>query len=162
MKRVNWTEKDLDKACERINANQSWHQRQEEMRVRAEFRQEQNAAKKKTKGKRDRKPKGPLKPDAFCLFVQAATGYLPTREYKFHPNRGWKIDYAITELMIAIEREGGVYTGGRHTRPVGFLKDMEKYNELAIMGWTLIRAIPDDMQTDKVLRLVELAIELKK
>tara|TARA_R110000803_G_scaffold114896_1_gene183328 strand:+ start:63 stop:386 length:324 start_codon:yes stop_codon:yes gene_type:complete len=60
-------------------------------------------------------------------------------ELKFHPTRRWRIDIAIPSLMIAIELEGGVYTKGRHTRPSGFLGDIEKYNNLTILGYKLLR-----------------------
>jgi hypothetical protein len=63
-------------------------------------------------------------------------------EYKFHPTRRWKIDYAYPEKKLAVEIEGAVWTGGRHTRGSGFVGDMEKYNELAAMGWRLLRFLP--------------------
>jgi very-short-patch-repair endonuclease len=67
-------------------------------------------------------------------------------EHRFHQagfiwdkQRRWRLDAAIPAMKIAIEIEGGVYTKGRHTNPMGFMKDMEKYNTLAAMGWRLIR-----------------------
>ena len=42
------------------------------------------------------------------------------KEYLFHPTRKWRFDYAIPDHKIALEVEGGVWTGGRHTRPQGF------------------------------------------
>lgn len=63
----------------------------------------------------------------------------PEREYKFHPVRRWKFDFCWPSKMVAVELEGGTWTGGRHTRPVGFEKDCEKYNEAAIMGWKVLR-----------------------
>ena len=45
----------------------------------------------------------------------------------------------IPAIKVAIELEGGVYTGGRHTRPEGFLKDIEKYNNITILGLKLLR-----------------------
>tara|TARA_R110000803_G_scaffold201323_1_gene266066 strand:+ start:511 stop:927 length:417 start_codon:yes stop_codon:yes gene_type:complete len=60
-------------------------------------------------------------------------------EHKFHDTRKWKIDLFIPDIKIAIELEGGVYTGGRHTRPKGFLADIEKYNNITILGLRLLR-----------------------
>lgn len=60
-------------------------------------------------------------------------------EYKFHDTRKWRIDLFIPDLKVAIELEGGVYTGGRHTRPKGFLADIEKYNKISILGLNLLR-----------------------
>jgi hypothetical protein len=60
-------------------------------------------------------------------------------EYKFHDTRKWRIDIFIPNLKVAIELEGGVYTYGRHTRPKGFLADIEKYNKISILGLKLLR-----------------------
>lgn len=63
----------------------------------------------------------------------------PVNEYKFHPTRRWKFDFAFPERMIAVEIEGGVWSGGRHTRGSGFIGDMEKYNAAASLGWFVFR-----------------------
>ncbi len=69
----------------------------------------------------------------------------PEREWKFEAKRRWRFDYAWPERMVALEVEGGVWTGGRHTRGAGFLKDMEKYNRAAVLGWRLLRVTPDKL-----------------
>lgn len=60
-------------------------------------------------------------------------------EVRFHPTRRWRFDYAHPAAQVAIEIEGGVWVGGRHTRPAGYEKDCEKYNAAAAMGWTVFR-----------------------
>jgi hypothetical protein len=70
---------------------------------------------------------------------------LPEREWKFEAKRRWRFDYAWPQQMIALEVEGGVWTGGRHTRGAGFVKDMEKYNRAAVLGWRLLRVTPDKL-----------------
>ena len=64
-------------------------------------------------------------------------------EYRFHPTRRWRFDYACKALRLAIEVEGGVWTKGRHTRGCGFVGDMEKYNTAAVLGWRILRYTPD-------------------
>lgn len=81
------------------------------------------------------------------------------KEYKFHPTRRWRFDYAIPEYKIALEVEGGVWTGGRHTSPRGFLNDMEKYNTALLMGWRVFRTIPDELHTNATLQMLRSAIE---
>lgn len=69
-------------------------------------------------------------------------------EYQFNPNRNWRVDFAFPPYELAIEIEGGVWTRGRHTRPSGYLKDIEKYNALAIMNWRLLRFTHTDIYDD--------------
>lgn len=63
----------------------------------------------------------------------------PVTEYKFHPVRKWRFDFAYPERKIAIECEGAVWTQGRHTRGGGYQKDCEKYNAATILGWRVLR-----------------------
>lgn len=80
-------------------------------------------------------------------------------EYRFHSVRRWRFDYAWPDLHIALEVEGGVWTAGRHTRGSGFVKDMEKYNEAAIAGWTVLRCTPKQLATGSGAGLVNRAIK---
>lgn len=80
------------------------------------------------------------------------------KEYKFHPKRRWRFDYAIPEYKIALEVEGGVWTGGRHIRAQGFLGDMEKYNTATLMGWRVFRTTPDDLYKMATINLLRQAI----
>lgn len=65
----------------------------------------------------------------------------PTREYVFHETRKWRIDWAFPDRKIAVEYEGMPFKvkKSRHTTIDGFTKDAEKYNELALAGWRLLR-----------------------
>ncbi|RDF54634.1 hypothetical protein DWA04_21365, partial [Acinetobacter baumannii] len=46
------------------------------------------------------------------------------QEYKFHPKRKWRADFLIIGTKILIEVEGGIWSGGRHTRGKGYIGDM--------------------------------------
>lgn len=72
------------------------------------------------------------------------------REFKFHPGRKFSIDFAWPSEKIAVETEGGVWVMGRHNRGSGFVKDVEKYNLLALFGFRLYRVIPDMLTNDPV------------
>ena len=71
-------------------------------------------------------------------------------EYKFHSTRKWRFDFAHPEKLIGAEIEGGSWIKGRHTRGMGYIKDMEKYNAAALMGWRVLRYTPQ--QTAEMLR----------
>lgn len=78
----------------------------------------------------------------------------PQREFKFHPTRKWRFDFAWPanatnpprKESIAVEIEGAVWVLGRHTRGSGFVKDMEKYNEAAKHGWRVFRFTPQELK----------------
>ncbi|WP_201746353.1 hypothetical protein [Veronia nyctiphanis] len=63
----------------------------------------------------------------------------PEREYRFHPTRRWRFDFAWPDRLMAVEVEGGGWNGGRHTRGKGFASDMVKYSEAMRLGWTVYR-----------------------
>jgi very-short-patch-repair endonuclease len=81
----------------------------------------------------------------------------PVAEHRFHPTRKWRIDYAWPEQKLALEVEGGVFIQGRHVRGIGMVKDMEKYGELAVMGWRLLRVTPKQIRDGSALALVRRA-----
>lgn len=68
------------------------------------------------------------------------------REFRFHPVRKWRFDFAWPEKKVAIEIEGAVWTGGRHTRGAGYVKDCEKYNAAAELGWVVLRYTTTDLK----------------
>ncbi len=59
----------------------------------------------------------------------------PEIEHKFHPDLDWQLDFAWVEHHLAVEVDGGTYSGGRHVRGSGFEGDCEKINAATLMGW---------------------------
>jgi very-short-patch-repair endonuclease len=66
-------------------------------------------------------------------------------EYKFHPTRKFRFDYAYPDQKIAIEIEGLTRPGqkSRHTENQGYKNDCTKYNEAAVLGWRVLRITQD-------------------
>lgn len=88
----------------------------------------------------------------------------PEREYKFHPTRRWRFDWAWpasdgTDGGVALEYEGGSWQQGRHVRPQGYEGDCEKYSEAAILGWLVIRATLDMVRDGRAMDLVIRALQ---
>lgn len=63
----------------------------------------------------------------------------PVNEYKFHPKRKWRFDRAWVNEKVAVEIDGGVFTGGRHVRGMGYHKAIEKMNAGVLCGWVILR-----------------------
>lgn len=84
---------------------------------------------------------------------------VPESEVRFHPARKWRFDFAWPGPLVALEVEGGVWTGGRHTRGSGFVKDIEKYNAAAAMGWRVFRCVPKDITNLALYRTIKVALD---
>jgi very-short-patch-repair endonuclease len=85
------------------------------------------------------------KPAELLAIHAAELGLTPTPEHRFAPPRRWRFDLAFPDHMLAVEIEGGAWTGGRHTRGAGFISDMEKYNAAVLRGWRLLRFTPSQV-----------------
>ncbi|MEW6361725.1 MAG: hypothetical protein AB1477_06350 [Acidobacteriota bacterium] len=87
-------------------------------------------------------------------------------EFRFDPYRRWRFDFAVTlhswpKEKVALEVDGGIWTGGRHTRGSGFKADMEKFNRAAVLGWRILRVEPKDLCTAATIELVRSALQEK-
>ena len=117
----------------------------------------------------------------FWFFWKALDVQLPrpVAEYRFAayavggPGRGvkkrllraglkdWRLDFAWIDQQVALELEGGVYTRGRHVRPIGYTRDCEKYNKAQELGWLVLRYTTDMLtdQPDEVFAQIKRVLE---
>jgi very-short-patch-repair endonuclease len=85
-------------------------------------------------------------------------------ELRFAPPRRWRFDRAWPDMHVAVELEGGIWTNGRHNRPQGYQKDMEKYNAATVEGWAILRFSADMLENDPVgcIALLAELLEIRK
>lgn len=72
-------------------------------------------------------------------WVMKQTGMDYQKEFRFHPVRKWRFDFAIPEIKLAIEYEGIIADKSRHTNIKGYTEDANKYNEAQKLGWKVLR-----------------------
>lgn len=92
--------------------------------------------------------------------VEVQLANLPkfSKEFKFHPVRRWRFDYAWPELKVALEVHGGVFTNGRHTRGKGFTEDKVKMNNAQLLGWIVIEVTTAQVKNGDMLVWINNAI----
>ena len=87
----------------------------------------------------------------------------PVPEYKFHPTRKWRFDWAwpSTHHKVALEIQGAIFVQGRHVRGAAMLKEFEKLNAAATLGWRILYATPKQVADGTALESVRAALEAK-
>jgi len=86
--------------------------------------------------------------DDFEAFLKGSELHNFVREWKFHPVRRWRFDFADPTILLAIEIDGGTWVQGRHNTGAGYAKDAEKYNEAIRLGWAVLRFTPQMVRKD--------------
>ena len=82
----------------------------------------------------------------------------PVAEFQFHAERKWRFDYAWPDWKVALEVEGGVWTGGAHGRGTGITRDIEKYNHAQCNGWIVIRCLPAEQNNAQTFAFLKAAM----
>jgi hypothetical protein len=92
--------------------------------------------------------------------VLSYVGIEVQHEFRFAPPRRWRSDYRVKGSKVLIEFEGGLFAKGKqgHSSISGILRDIEKYNSAALLGYIVIRITPKHVETGQALQWVEQAI----
>ena len=78
-----------------------------------------------------------------------------TKEVTFFPGRRFRFDYAHLSAKAAIELDGGVFVGGRHSRGMGQVKDAEKGRLAAYSGWNVIHFTTKCLTLENIRQAIE-------
>lgn len=100
--------------------------------------------------------------ERFLVLWRSLGGPPLEREFRFHPTRRWRFDFALPARKIAIELNGGVWNGGRHVRGRGYLRDREKINAAVVLGWRVFELGTGQITQERIAPIVALATESSK
>jgi len=150
----------------------------EEMTLEEYWKEVNNASGPTAKKKRSPKKADANQPNEADLRPLMEAAGIPSafREYKFHPVRRWKFDYAWPEYKLYLEIDGGTFgrpvvcnhchqpvkrmvngrsvpvrEGGRHNTGTGFEGDCDKLNEASALGWRGVRVTTAMVQDGRML-----------
>lgn len=93
----------------------------------------------------------------FALLKQAKVPR-PVPEYRFHDTRKFRLDFAWPESRVGLEVDGGVWSGGAHGRGTGIVRDQEKTNLAAGLGWRILRVTPAKLCTEQTITYLKDAL----
>ncbi len=89
-------------------------------------------------------------------FQLRAVGLNPKRQYKFHPERRYKVDFAFPEHRLIVEVNGGVWMPkSGHNSGVGITRDYQKSNVAQLMGYTYLQFTRKDIEDGTALATIE-------
>ncbi len=75
----------------------------------------------------------------------------PRVEYRFDDQRKWRFDFAWINLdpskRVALEVQGGLFSGGAHAQGMWIVKEHEKRNRAAVLGWRILYCQPKELMT---------------
>lgn len=75
-----------------------------------------------------------------------------TAEYRFHPKRRWRFDFAWPDSRLAVEVQGGTFSRRRsgHSSGMGLQNDYDKLNAAAVLGWRVLQFSAKHLQETPV------------
>lgn len=84
----------------------------------------------------------------------------PLREYRFHQERNWQLDFAWPSHKVAVEVQGAIHANGRHNRGAALLKEYEKLNEAQLAGWTILLVTRETMDDGSAIEMLRRALNV--
>ena len=121
-------------------------------------RSEEEAAASRKKAHRDEQQGRDRLFDAMC---EAHGLSLPVHEYEFARELGrkWRFDYCWPDFNLAVEKVGGVWVAGHHSRGRSQIDDMERRNHAALLGWFVLEFTPGQFDSGEAFSFIKRVID---
>lgn len=117
---------------------------------------------------RAKAPRGVSRLESALLGNFAAMGLKAESQYRFHPERKWRLDFAFPDVLVAVEIDGGIFAAenggeaGKHARGAGRCADMEKRNAAAELGWLVLNYGPPHVRSGEAALQVERLVAARR
>lgn len=83
----------------------------------------------------------------------------PVTEHVFASGRKYRFDLCWPDKRVAMEVDGGTWTGGRHVTGSGVEADCEKFSLAAALGWRVLRVTPRQVEDGRAAAWLRAALE---
>lgn len=93
-----------------------------------------------------------------CAFFESEGLPKPHVEYRFHPERKWRFDFAFPVQRVYVEVDGGIWIRGGHNRGAQMKNDWEKRNAATLLGWRGLWVEPKDLCLTTTTRMIKQAL----
>jgi very-short-patch-repair endonuclease len=80
------------------------------------------------------------------------------QQYKFATGRGYRFDFAFVDAKVAVEIDGGTWTGKGHAGGKGYRHDRERDNFAQITGWVVLRYTAEMLNDNAMIAQVAAAL----
>jgi very-short-patch-repair endonuclease len=87
--------------------------------------------------------------------IQAIGLSLPERQAKIISDRKFRWDFAWLDRKLTVEIQGGIWSGGAHSRGGGIQRDYEKNNLAVLAGWRCLYFTTADVKSGLALSVLE-------
>jgi len=127
-------------------------------RARARIAAQDPGGRKRAPGQKN--PYGRSSEPEQLLLKQMRLAGLPTPDVqvKFCLERGWTFDLAFWWCMLAVEVDGGIWSGGRHILPQHYEAHCDKMNRAALDGWAVLHFTPSQVESGAAVDLIGRAL----
>jgi very-short-patch-repair endonuclease len=92
----------------------------------------------------------------------------PVLQFRFHPERKWRMDFAFPDVMVCVDVDGGIFaaendqTAGKHARGAGIIKGFEKRNAAAELGYCVLCYGPPQVRSGEAALQIEKIVTARR
>ena len=84
----------------------------------------------------------------------------PETQYRFATGRHWRADFAWPYHRLLVEVDGGVWVGGRHVQPLGYIADRRRDCEAVCSDWSVLRVTREMIEDGTAVEFIRRALAL--